>query len=51
MTDNLTTTISSKNKSLDINRNRPTVIIGELINPTGRKKLHAALEQGNFDIT
>ncbi len=50
MTDNLTTTISSKNKSLDINRNRPTVIIGERINPTGRKKLHAALEQGNFDI-
>jgi 5-methyltetrahydrofolate--homocysteine methyltransferase len=50
MTENLTTTISSKTQTIDINRNLPTVIIGERINPTGRKKLQAALEQNNYDI-
>jgi 5-methyltetrahydrofolate--homocysteine methyltransferase len=50
MTENLTTTISSKTQTIDISRNLPTVIIGERINPTGRKKLQAALEAGNFDI-
>jgi 5-methyltetrahydrofolate--homocysteine methyltransferase len=50
MTENLTTTISSKTQTIDINRNLPTVIIGERINPTGRKKLQAALEHNNFDI-
>ncbi|MGD2269960.1 MAG: dihydropteroate synthase [Desulfobacterales bacterium] len=50
MTENLTTTISSKTQTLEIGRNLPTVIIGERINPTGRKKLQAALEQKNFDI-
>lgn len=50
MTENLTTTISSKTQTIDISRNFPTVIIGERINPTGRKKLQAALEQKNFDI-
>ena len=50
MTENLTTTISSKTQTIDISRNLPTVIIGERINPTGRKKLQAALEQKNFDI-
>jgi 5-methyltetrahydrofolate--homocysteine methyltransferase len=33
-----------------ISRDRPCVIIGERINPTGRKKLAAALQEGNFDI-
>ena len=50
MTENLTTTISSKTQTVNINRNFPTVIIGERINPTGRKKLQTALEQKNFDI-
>ncbi len=50
MTENLTTTVSSKIQTIDINRNLPTVIIGERINPTGRKQLQAALEQNNFDI-
>jgi 5-methyltetrahydrofolate--homocysteine methyltransferase len=50
MTENLTTTVSSKIQTIDISRNLPTVIIGERINPTGRKKLQAALEQNNFDI-
>jgi 5-methyltetrahydrofolate--homocysteine methyltransferase len=50
MAENLTTTISSKTQTIDISRNLPTVIIGERINPTGRKKLQSALEQKNFDI-
>jgi len=50
MADNLTTIISSKTTSVDICREEPTVIIGERINPTGRKKVLAALEAGDFDI-
>ncbi len=50
MTENLTTTVSSKTQTVDISRHLPTVIIGERINPTGRKKLQAALEANNFDI-
>ena len=49
MTTNLTTTISSATKTVEISRNKPTVIIGERINPTGRKKVLAALQAGNFD--
>ena len=50
MPENLTTILSSKSKKVEINRDRPTVIIGERINPTGRKKVLAALQEGNFDI-
>jgi 5-methyltetrahydrofolate--homocysteine methyltransferase len=50
MAEYLTTSVSSKTKSIEINRDRPTVIIGERINPTGRKKVLAALQQGNFDV-
>ena len=50
MTDNLTTIVSSKTTSHEICREKPTVIIGERINPTGRKKVLAALEAGDFDI-
>jgi len=50
MTDNLTTSISSKTTNVEITREKSTVIIGERINPTGRKKVLAALEAGNFDI-
>jgi 5-methyltetrahydrofolate--homocysteine methyltransferase len=49
MTTNLTTTISSASQSVEISRGKPTVIIGERINPTGRKKVLAALKEGNFD--
>jgi 5-methyltetrahydrofolate--homocysteine methyltransferase len=49
MTKNLTTIISSKTKEVTINRAKPTVIIGERINPTGRKKVLAALQSGDFD--
>ena len=50
MTENLTTILTSKTKTVEINRNLPTVIIGERINPTGRKKVLNALREGNFDV-
>jgi 5-methyltetrahydrofolate--homocysteine methyltransferase len=50
MQPNLTTTVSYKNKTVKINRDLPTTIIGERINPTGRKKVLQALQQGDFDI-
>ena len=49
MSQNLTTTISSTTKTVEINRSNPTVVIGERINPTGRKLVLAALQEGNFD--
>lgn len=36
-------------KEIVIGIDRPFVMIGEKINPTGRKKLAAALTEGNFD--
>ena len=50
MTTNLTTVLKSQSKSVEIQRGNPTVIIGERINPTGRKQVLAALQEGNFDI-
>ncbi len=46
----LTTTLSSATKNVAIGRDRPTVIIGERINPTGRKKVLKALQEGDFDV-
>jgi 5-methyltetrahydrofolate--homocysteine methyltransferase len=43
------TIISSKTKKATISTDGPFVVIGEKINPTGRKKLAAALQEGNFD--
>ena len=43
------TKLTNKNKSVAIRRDAPTVIIGERINPTGRKEILAALEAGNFE--
>ncbi len=45
----LQTTVSSPARSVVIGPDRPLVIIGERINPTGRKELARALEQGNLD--
>lgn len=42
------TKLTNKNKSVAIRRDAPTVIIGERINPTGRKEVLAALEAGIF---
>jgi len=50
MADNLTTLLTSKAKKVEISRDKPTVIIGERINPTGRKNVLAALQEGDFDI-
>ena len=50
MSENLTTLLKSKNKTIKINRDSPTAIIGERINPTGRKAVLEALKAGNFDI-
>jgi len=43
------TIIKSETKEVKINIDKPFVVIGEKINPTGRKKLAAALKEGNFD--
>ncbi len=50
MAENLSTFITSKNKTVEINRANRTVIIGERINPTGRKKLLNSLKEGNYDV-
>jgi len=50
MTKNLTTLVTSKTRTVEIQRNNPPVIIGERINPTGRKKLLSELKEGKFTI-
>jgi 5-methyltetrahydrofolate--homocysteine methyltransferase len=50
MTENLTTLVSSKTRKVEINRANSTVIIGERINPTGRKSMLKALQAGDFDV-
>ena len=42
------TKISSTKKEVVISDERPTVLIGERINPTGKKKLAEALKAGNL---
>ncbi|MEW6029573.1 MAG: dihydropteroate synthase [Chloroflexota bacterium] len=44
------TTLKGKSKEVTIGIDRPFVIIGEKINPTGNKKLAAALTEGNLDF-
>ena len=46
MTD---TIISSDRKKITIGFDKPFVVIGERINPTGRKKLAAEMKEGNFE--
>jgi 5-methyltetrahydrofolate--homocysteine methyltransferase len=43
------TTLQGKKKQLEIHSEGPVVIIGEKINPTGHKKMAAALQDRNFD--
>ena len=50
MAQNLTTIVKSETQEVEISRELPTVIIGECINPTGRKKLQEELKEGKFDI-
>ncbi|MGD9236288.1 MAG: dihydropteroate synthase [Desulfobacterales bacterium] len=49
MTEVMTTTVESTSKKVSISRELPTAIIGERINPTGRKTLQQELKAGNFD--
>jgi 5-methyltetrahydrofolate--homocysteine methyltransferase len=50
MAENCITTISSKTRTVEIGHDRSTTIIGERINPTGRKKLYDALVERNFEL-
>lgn len=43
------TIVSSATKEVVIGFDRPFVLIGERINPTGRKKLAAEMAEGNFE--
>jgi 5-methyltetrahydrofolate--homocysteine methyltransferase len=44
------TTLTATKQTVIIGPDRPLVIIGERINPTGRKKLAKALEDGNLKL-
>ena len=44
------TILKGKNKDVTIGIDRPFVMIGEKINPTGNKKLAAALTEGNYEF-
>jgi 5-methyltetrahydrofolate--homocysteine methyltransferase len=50
MINHLSTVLTFKDKTVEINFNLPTAIIGERINPTGRKKVMEALQAGNFEM-
>lgn len=43
------TIIKSDSKDVEVSFDKPFTIIGEKINPTGRKKLAAALKESDFD--
>ena len=47
---NQTTKLTHKDKTGIIHRDDPTVMIGERINPTGRKVVLHALQEGNFEM-
>ena len=40
--------LASRSKTVTIDKDLPTVLIGERINPTGRKKLAAEIKEGSF---
>ncbi len=44
------TKVSSASRDVVISGDGPTILIGERINPTGRKKLTEALRAGNLDV-
>ncbi|MDP2916515.1 MAG: dihydropteroate synthase [Dehalococcoidia bacterium] len=44
------TRVSSATKEVIISGDRPTVLIGERINPAGKKKMAEALKAGNMDV-
>jgi 5-methyltetrahydrofolate--homocysteine methyltransferase len=44
------TILKSTGRTVTISSEKPTVLIGERINPTGKKRLAAALAQGDLTI-
>ena len=44
------TRLTGKSKEIVISYERPTVLIGERINPAGKKKLAESLKQRNFEV-
>src|SRR3989337_1228230 len=44
------TRVSSATKEVIIGDSHPTVLIGERINPSGKKKMAEALRAGNLDV-
>jgi len=44
------TKLTSATKEVIISSERPTVLIGERINPTGKKALTKALQNGNLEL-
>ena len=44
------TTLSGTRQSITIGPDLPTIVIGERINPTGKKRLAAALASGDLDV-
>ena len=44
------TRVSTPTKEVVISEGQPTVLIGERINPAGKKKLAEALRTGNLEI-
>ncbi len=50
MANNLTTIVKSPTKEVRITRDTGVFMIGERINPTGRKVLQAELKEGKFDL-
>lgn len=44
------TAVSSNTKTVFIGSDYPVCVIGERINPTGKKKLSAAIKEGNYNL-
>ena len=46
----MSTIVTSKNREVEFGKGLPTAVIGERINPTGKKKLAEDLSKGKFDV-
>jgi len=46
----MATIVTSKNRKVEFGKGLPTTVIGERINPTGKKKLAGDLSEGKFDV-
>jgi len=48
--ERMATIVTSKNRKVEFGKGLPTTVIGERINPTGKKKLAGDLSEGKFDV-